>query len=143
MDPVTVLALTCNVLQLVETGYKGLALCWRLYRDGEDVEKAVLKDTCESLSQGHKRLQTLLEGATSSSSKPDGDDLLDLCTRCQRMSSDLIAELNGLILPAKSNVVRAIGKALKTSLKASTIQRLTSQLGELRQVLDSRILIST
>lgn len=141
MDPVSVIGLTCNVLQLVELGYKGTALCWSLYKNGEDVDATRLRETCDALSRAHQTLEGSLQHSPASSNS-DAVILIDLCTRCEETSLRLKIEVEALTLQSKSNAFRVIGKALKSAYKADKIRRLKSQLDEHSKTLDTHVLMS-
>ncbi|KIX97513.1 uncharacterized protein Z520_06965 [Fonsecaea multimorphosa CBS 102226] len=142
MDPITALALACNVTQLVEQAIEAVKVCKEIYERGSLDENNHIEEYAQGIAAANKDLETTFKAQTNTSSgRP---------TRLQKIVDDSVATtaelkkvLNQLKL-SKNQGIKKSGSAFKTTLKSifnrGTIESLRKRLEQQDAALRSAIL---
>lgn len=146
VDPITAVGLACNVIQLLELGYKGVNCCWEIYKDGKDLRTSTLQDISQHLDNVCAHVQGLsTSSATVQTPGLAGSNNLkslhELSIKCQATAKLLQHELQKLIIAPHSNPLVVVGTALKAVKKVSKIQKLKEQLDSYREILNTQLLV--
>ena len=140
MDPISALALACNVIQLVEFSIESAKVCKELYDNGSTDENFRIEKHTADITAANKDLQEAL-----SNSKPTGKP-----SRIEKVAQDASVTANELKIVlnqlklSKAQGVRKLGGAFKNSLKtlitSGTIKKLQQRLELQDAALRSNIL---
>lgn len=140
MDPISALALACNVIQLVEFSIESAKVCKELYDNGSTDENFRIEKHTADITAANKDLQEAL-----SNSKPTGKPsrIEQVAQDASGTANELKIVLNQLKL-SKAQGVPRLGVAFKTTLKAlitkGTIKKLQQRLELQDAALRSNIL---
>jgi hypothetical protein len=116
MDPITALALACNVTQLIEHGIDAAKACKEIYEKGSLDNNNLIEQYTDAISASNVDLDTALRALP----RPTGrhhTKLLDLAKDCAATSTELRRILAQLKL-SKSQGNKRIGGAFKVTLKS-------------------------
>ncbi|KAJ9605208.1 hypothetical protein H2200_010598 [Cladophialophora chaetospira] len=138
MDPITALALACNVTQLVEQAIEAAVACKEIYERGSLDENNQIDKYAESVTVANKELEASLKNAATRDTRLQklAQDVFDTATELRKVLS--------LLRLAKSQGARHIGRAFKTALRSKiqngTVEKLRERLERQDTALRSSIL---
>jgi hypothetical protein len=150
MDPISALSLASNVIAFVDFGCKVVSQTRQIYKsvNGTLSDKVFI----EALTDDLVALATNLEQSSpnTDSEKYDGylsEDsvaLGDLCRRCKLIAADLLSKLERV--KVKDGSANRNWQSFKTALRATLgreeMDRLASQLSEIRSEIEFRVLLN-
>ena len=140
MDPISALALACNVFQLVEVSIESAKVCKELYDNGSTDENFRIEKHTADITATNKDLQEALKSGKPTA-KPSRIE--QLAQDASVTANKLKIALNRLKL-SKAQGVRKLGGAFKSTLKAlitsGTIKKLQQKLELQDAALRSNIL---
>ena len=140
MDPISALALACNVFQLVEVSIESAKVCKELYDNGSTDENFRIEKHTADITATNKDLQEALKSGKPTA-KPSRIE--QLAQDASVTANELKIALNRLKL-SKAQGVRKLGGAFKSTLKAlitsGTIKKLQQKLELQDAALRSNIL---
>lgn len=140
MDPLTALALTCNVLQLVECSIQSAKCCKELYEAGSLDTHNVLEQYTASIKAANDEVEQALKQQRIVG-RPTRLQLL--AQEASAAATELKTTLNTLKL-SKAQGNRKLGRAFKTTLKVliknGKIEKLQQKLEIKEQALQSCLL---
>lgn len=144
MDPVTIIAVTCNAIQLAEVGIKVLSKSKEVYTSmsGTLAENSVLETVTDDL----QRLTIKVTSTIDSGDVPTvytEDDLatLELCEACASSSQELLDALDKLKMKGDFTRWRCLRKAVKSMWTKEKVNAMEAKLSSLRNQLNTRILV--
>ena len=143
MDPLSILGLVSNVVQLIDAAADAFTVCHEIYTLGASIEDSRMMYTSNQLYQCYSALNDSLKRNTNTGSHTlkSGIDLSDLSSQCCATAKTLHMELESLQKRPGGGLRETIKKSLLKKRKAKEIERLKSRLDEYQSVVDSRILI--
>lgn len=142
MDPISIVSLSCNILQLVETGVK-VAKCYSEHRNGEGVLQT-LRDWSADLISATDELQKSINQPTGDQKMPPSEKaLFDAGERCRAIAASLQIEARKVYVHKGGNGQkrRIFTASLKSSFRSTKIQRLEEELRRQRELLNTCILV--
>lgn len=138
LDPVTSLALACNIFQLVEQGIEAIVACKEIYKRGSlDTNKEVEK-YAQSISIANKELETILNMQQDARALR-ARKLQGIATDAYATVDELKKVLNNLKL-SKSQWKGAFKTSLRSIISKGTIDRLRAKLEQQDAALRSALL---
>lgn len=143
MDPLTVLGLMSNIVQLVDAATNAAKTCYEIYELGASIEDLQLAYTCDKLQNCYSTLNNSLASAQARQPLPCGTDLSDLSAECCQTAQILQKELQALQKSSGGGRREAVAKFLRKTRKAKEIQRLRESLTNYEKTLHSQVLIDT
>src|SRR5947207_3415797 len=117
MDPITALALACNVTQLVEQAIEAVNVCKKLYEQGSLDENNEIEQYAESLTAANNNLEVVLKKNGANTTSLRSKKLQTIAADASKTAAELKKLLNQLKLSKKQGN-KKIGGAFKTTLKA-------------------------
>jgi hypothetical protein len=139
MDPLTVLGLVSNIVQLVDASSRAATACYQIYKDGASLEDLRIAEIADHLQQCYEQLDSSLKTATPPAHLQSGINLQALSAKCVQSAQTLSAELVALRKSPGGGRIEAVSKFLRTKRKAKSIKELRRGLDEYQKTL--RILI--
>jgi hypothetical protein len=143
MDPLSALALSCNVLDVITTAGKTCAFLSEVHKAGAFPNHDELISTTSLLDKSAQALAQQLSTAPSASQTGRADDkeLLDVSQKARRLASDVQKKLEALKLQTTDSPHRRLEKLVKTVLQKGKIYDLQRRWEELRKAVDSALLV--
>ncbi|KAM5354897.1 hypothetical protein ACJ41O_001543 [Fusarium nematophilum] len=137
LEPLATFALACNILQIVEAGYKTVDLGKRMYDTGQ-ADAAV--------EEYSSRLLDVSAGLSNQLKKVSGplsqDDLLlrDLAEKSTALATELVQQTEAL--PAWEKSIRSTFRlALKSTFKKYDLKRLEKSLRDIHSTMETQLLV--
>ena len=143
MNPLSVLGLVSNIIQLVDAAANAYILCSEIHKLGSSIEDSRISYTSGQLQQCYVSLNESLKqnGKANPKVLRSGANLIDLASLCCETAKELQAELGSLCKKPGGGLRDTFHKAVLKKRKARHIERLKQRLDECQKVLDSKILI--
>lgn len=143
MDPLSVLGLVANIVQLVDAAINAFTLCRQVYTLGASIEDTQMTYTSNQLITCYSSLQYSLKNPSTAGSQVRGEDadLNDLATQCCNIAELLHEELESLRKTPGGGIRKTSVKLFLKKKKSKRIDKLKDRLDEYQKVLDSKILI--
>ena len=143
LDPVSALALACNIIEIVDFSLKAVGKFRELYRDGASSEHQEL----ENMTARFKSLRTnftIVKQRTRESEKllVDDKDLHALADECFKTADELTAELNTLKISGQHKRRQVVGKFFRSMRRKSVVDGLQRKLNSYKEQLNTRILVN-
>ena len=142
MDPLTVLGLASNVIQLLDAAANAFTICHEIYKMGSSIEDSRMAYTSDQLYRCYFTLNDSLKKEAVAGSKilSGGVVLQDLGLQCCETAGALHAELESL-RKSPGGFRETVSIAIMKRRKAKKIAQLKARLDEYQKVLDSRVLM--
>lgn len=143
MEPLSALALACNVLDLVNAAGKTCAFLYEVHKAGAFPTHEELTSTTELLEKSTQTLnQLLLDPQTPSKPlRPEDKELLELSQKSRRLALDFQRKLEALKVQTSDGRAKRLEKLFKAVLQKGKIYDLQRRWEELRQAVNSALLI--
>ncbi|EXJ65032.1 hypothetical protein A1O7_01371 [Cladophialophora yegresii CBS 114405] len=143
MDPLSALALSCNILDVVTAAGKTCTFLYEVHKAGTFPNHDELVSTTNMLDKSVQALTHQLSNAhgTSQTCQADDKDLLDVLQKARRLASDLQNKLDTLKLQTTDSRSKRFEKLIKTALQKGKIYDLQRRWEELRKAFDSALLV--
>ena len=143
MDPLSVLGLVSNIIQLVDAAANTYVLCSEIHKLGSSIEDSQISYTSGQLQQCYVSLNESLKQNEKADSKVlrSGVNLTDLASFCRETAKELQTELGSLCKKPGGGLRDTLHKAVLKKRKARHIEQLKQRLDECQKVLDTKILI--
>ena len=141
MDPLTVLGLVSNIVQLVDAGISAVKVCREIYRCGATSEHLRITETSDQLQQCYSSLSDSLKPSQTLSHLQSGTDLNSLVTKCCQTARILHNELKSLQNSQGGGRRVAFSKFILSRRKAGEIRKLQNELDGYQKTLDTRVLV--
>ncbi|RSL80437.1 hypothetical protein CDV31_017123 [Fusarium ambrosium] len=139
LEAVAAFALACNVMQVVEAGYKTVGVCKRIYQTGRP--DPALGDYGGQLRDISSALETQLNKTTGPLS-PDDTHLRDLAARCGTIANGLLDQIASVSKSAgKRTIGSSIRLAIKSRLKQSDLNRWEKDLAKVQSTMETQLLV--
>ncbi|RSL45367.1 hypothetical protein CEP54_014284 [Fusarium duplospermum] len=139
LEAVTAFALACNVMQVVEAGYKTVGTCKRIYQTGQP--DPALDDYGGQLRDISSALETQLNKTTGPLSLDD-IRLRDLATRCTTIANGLLDQIASVSKSAgKRTFGSSIRLAIKTRFKQGDLNRWEKDLAKAQSTMETQLLV--
>ncbi|KAH7416755.1 hypothetical protein BKA64DRAFT_276354 [Cadophora sp. MPI-SDFR-AT-0126] len=124
LDPLTALALTGNILQFIDFGFKATCKARDIYlsADGVTAENADLEVLTTDIATVSAKLSASLGNASGN------DSLDDICRRCKASADDLLAALKNLQAEGKKGKWKSARKGLKAVWGKKKVDELRERL---------------
>ncbi|KAK7514005.1 hypothetical protein IWZ03DRAFT_247178 [Phyllosticta citriasiana] len=133
MDPISVLSLAANIIQVVDYGFKIAKGAKEQY---QSIDGMILRDL--------RRVQSSLISELSSQTHltADAKDLLRISGLCDEVAEELQSELQSFVIPAtaKHRKVQSLKRSFLVIWKQSTISEIEGRLGKIQRELDTRLM---
>ena len=143
MDPLTVIGIVANVVQLLDAGSNAINLCHQIYKAGVSADDSQMIATSEQLHKCYSALSNSISGNGISDPKIlKGGTLNSFAVQCCETAKELHAELDSLRRPAGRGLHKTLFTAARRGLKSGKIDRLKKRLDEYQKVLDTEILVN-
>ena len=139
MDPLTVVSLTSNIIQLVDAAISAATKCHEIYSLGAPKDDLQLAFVSEQLTQSFATLDNSLQ--VRHQPLPSGVDLASLSAECCESAKILTKELLALQKIPGQGRLRAAVSLFKRRLKAREIQSLKRRLEENQKTLNTKVMI--
>lgn len=142
MDPLSALAVACNVLELVKQGYNVLSIAAKIYKSSGQAPAEIV--TLQSLTE---KLQALNQGLESSIPRdvgsPDSPQtrLWQANRDCLRISNDFINLLESFNVKGSNSLFQSLRKAFKIKLSGGEIDNAQKGLAQAKGNLTISMLI--
>lgn len=136
MEPISALALTCNILDLIERGYKCAAAIKEI-RDSEDGLKSkheILLGETDALSAVADELKNAQQQISQS---PVDARMSEVATKCLSICTAIEAVIGKCRPTKEKSLVSAAGASFRTLLHKSNIEKLQTQLESGQKMLNS------
>ena len=140
MDPISVLGLVSNIVQLIDAAASAFTVCCEIYKLGASIEDSRMSYTTNQLHQSYSALSDSLK-QTGPQVLRSGVDLTNLSLQCCETATVLHSELESLRKTPGGGFRDTISKALLKKRKAKEIEKIKNTLDEYQKVLDSKVLI--
>lgn len=135
MDPISAFSLACNVIQVVDFGFKLAAGCREIYVSGS-LES---NDHIELVATDLRRISEEIENGAAA--KTAGDrELTDLASRSAATSRKLLSVLEDIKMKNQKSKRNALGKTVSAMWKRNAIDDLQKQLVSYQKALETRML---
>jgi hypothetical protein len=143
-DPLTVLGLASNIIQLISFASDLVSKGHEIYKsaDGKLVEHLELEAITGSLRDLSRDLIDPKLGRSSKQISNTDGQLLDLSGHCNRLARELIDVIQGLKGEGKTNVWDSFRQALRSVWNEEKIEGLSIRLEQYRRQIDTTLLIS-
>lgn len=145
LDPVSAFSITCNVLQVIETGVKVLskAADYRKAENGVLAEQKDLREILQTLNHLNSDLGTSFPPEQTNSTKRTVEEsrLLEANDRCLQLSKDLVNFLNRLKLREKNVVLDSLRVSIKTMWHKDKMDAMERSLSSARDNLNIAFLV--
>ncbi|KAL8858122.1 MAG: hypothetical protein Q9178_005299 [Gyalolechia marmorata] len=142
MEPIAVLGIVANVVQLVDAAGKAFTICREIYILGETIEDSRVAFTSKQLQQSCDELKkSLNQGNSSAQATSRNNDLNLAATKYFQTAQDLQAELHSLRTAPGSGLRVTIKATWFKKKKAKKIGKLKLALNEYEKTLDSTLLV--
>ncbi len=145
MDPLTSLSLASNVIQIVDFSTQLVSKGYKIYKsaDGTLAENLDAEAVTNSLKTLSGKLQGSIENNRNSEGLSDDDQrLINLCTKCQDLASELLTKLDRVKVTGKNLKWKSARQALKSVCKKEDLDQLVSRLESYRSEINLHITIS-
>lgn len=148
MDPLTALALTCNVMQLIELVWKVTSTCYEIHKsetgalkENTDIEKQSddLKELMAKLRQPLPVPNPTVMPTNHSGTLAKPID--NIATDLEEITKDLLKELSRLKVDGDINVFKAIKTGIKATWSKHRIEELLDKLKRCQSSLDTYLLV--
>jgi hypothetical protein len=134
MDPISAFSLACNIIQVVDFGFKLAAGCRQIYASGS-LES---NDHIELVATDLRRISEEIEKAAA---KNAGDrELTDLASRSAATSKKLLSVLEDIKMKNQKSKRNALGKTVTAMWKKGALDDLQKQLVSYQKALETRML---
>ena len=143
MDPLTILGLVSNIVQLADAAKNAVVICHQIYKQGAAIEDSQMSYTNDQLLQCYTVLYDSLR-ANKTPNLPamnSGIDLKDLASECCETAKLLHTELESLRLTHGGGVRAAFFKTIQRKLNSKNIDRLKGKLDEYQKTLETKVLV--
>jgi hypothetical protein len=124
MDPISALALACNITQLVQQAIGVIIACKKLHEEGSLDCNNEIENYAENIAALNEDVKATLQKNTT---QPTGMDLFGVAQAASDTAAELKIELNKLKFPKKQGV-RGTGLAFKVALRNLYNRRALDQL---------------
>lgn len=143
MDPLSALALSCNVLDLVAAAGKTCAFLYDVHKAGAFPTHQELIATTTLLESSTQNLEQMLSDPQNprQSRRADGKELFDIAQKARKLAVDLQKKLEALQVQTGDSRSQRFQKLLKTVLQKGKIYDLQRRWEELRKAVDSALLM--
>lgn len=141
MEPLTILGLVSNIVQLVDAGAKAAKVCQQIYKHGASIEDLRLADTSEQLHRCYSTLNSSLQSNQTPLTSQGAVDLKQLSEQCCESARSLHEELEALQKTQGGGYREALSKLIRRKRKASEIERHKARLDEYQKTLDTKVLV--
>ncbi|KAL8752288.1 MAG: hypothetical protein Q9184_005780 [Pyrenodesmia sp. 2 TL-2023] len=142
MDPLSVLGLVANIVQLIDAAGNAFTVCHQIHASGRSIDDTRMAFTSEQLREAYGDLsKSLKHGYNTAVPVGSGANLISLATQCCQTAKTLQVELDALQKAPGSGLHGTIEKAWLKKRKAKTIEKLKLALDEYEKTMDSKILI--
>ncbi|RMJ05304.1 hypothetical protein CDV36_014041, partial [Fusarium kuroshium] len=139
LEAVAAFALACNVMQVVEAGYKTVSTCKHIYQTGQP--DPALDDYGRQLRDISDALETQLNKTTGPLS-PDDTRLRDLAARCATIANGLLDQIASVSKSAgKRTIGSSIRLAIKSRFKQSDLNRWERDLEKAQSTMETQLLV--
>lgn len=139
MDPVSSLALVCNVAQLLQLGVSCGKSIHNIYKQGTSVQNERISVQAEQLTQLSSRVRSSISSPSSGQSTDIELQLIKIATETSQSAEKLSERLRGLT--AQGSRRQRVKIAFQAWFKRSEIEELTNNLQKQQEILDSGILV--
>ncbi|KAL8797253.1 MAG: hypothetical protein Q9182_007218 [Xanthomendoza sp. 2 TL-2023] len=143
MEPISVLSLVANIVQLVDAAAKAVSICHEIYALGASIDDSRIKYTTGQLLDSYSTLEVSLNQNRSItySISGNGANLKHLASRCIETAKTLQMELAALEKSPGGGRREALSKSLLKKRKAKELEKLKRRLDEYQKALDSKLII--
>ncbi|RTE71335.1 hypothetical protein BHE90_014272 [Fusarium euwallaceae] len=139
LEAVAAFALACNVMQVVEAGYKTVGTCKRIYQTGQP--DPALDGYGGQLRDISSALETQLNKTTGPLS-PDDTRLRDLAARSAAIANGLLDQIASVSKSAgKRTIGSSICLAIKSRFKQSDLSRWERDLEKAQSTMETQLLV--
>ncbi|OCT46720.1 hypothetical protein CLCR_01785 [Cladophialophora carrionii] len=135
MEPLSVLALSCNILDVVTAAGKTCFFLYEVHKAGAFPNHDELVSTTNLLDKSVQALtqQLSIAHGVSQTCQADDKELLDISQRARKMASDLQKKLDALKLQTTDSRSKRFEKVVKTVLQKGKIYDLERRWKDLRE----------
>jgi hypothetical protein len=142
IEPLTAFALAGNIVQFVEVGYKVTHILQQLWKGSATDENLEIEIAIEDMDDICTKLVSTSKIPTVTSK--DDEKLRILAQSCQKLSREIDAVLQKLVVKSRANgskrKLEVLQKALKSMLEIDKIKDLQKRLGALREQISVRMM---
>lgn len=139
LEAVAAFALACNIMQVVESAYKTVGACKRIYQTGEP--DPALGDYGGQLRGISDALGTQLKNAVGPLSQDD-TRLRDLAVRCTTIANGLTDQIASVSKSAgKRTISSSMRLAVKSRFKQGDLTRWEKDLAKVQSVMETQLLV--
>ncbi|KAL8751638.1 MAG: hypothetical protein Q9199_006279 [Rusavskia elegans] len=139
MEPIAVLSLVANIVQLVDAAGKAFTICREIYILGETIEDSRTTFVSRQLLNANSDLSKSVK--PSNSSAGSSNPLFSLASKCFQTAQDLQAELDSIRTSPGSGFRSTFRKTWLKKKKTKIIDKLKLALDEYQKTLNAVILI--
>lgn len=140
MEPLTIIGLVSNVVQLVDAATKAATACHEIYKRGATIEDLELARTTDQLHQSYSSLSKSLQSKSTDPILQSGFDLRAFSEQCCQSAQSLTDELK-VLQTTPGSKREALLKFVNRRRKASKIESHRRQLNKYQKTLDTKVLI--
>src|ERR1700742_3355973 len=140
LEPLVVISLTCNIIELIKFGCEVASTCITISKTGFSDPDLIKKKSL--LETGFSNLKHSLESQPKTLDQ-DERELLSISKQAISVAQELNAEIDKVSagLTNKSNKISIIQMALKRKSREGKIRQLEKRLEDCRRMLDTGLLV--
>ena len=145
MDPATAFSIACGVVQLIEFGLSTAASFQEIYKSNTALTFEIdnLNSKTTSLDTAISSLSTRLsDTATTKSLSRDQKQLHQVALDCNKLSQDLLDQLDKLKISGRLRKRDVPAQWLKVTREKAKIERTCGNLSRLKAALDTQMLVN-
>ena len=140
MEPLTILALVSNVVQLVDAAANAYKVCHEIHQLGSAIEDSRMSYTTQQLRNTYSALVGSLQ--SNPNALRHNNDLNELALQCCETARRLQGMLDSLCKSPMGGKRESISEYIAKKRKAKEIAGFKSRLDDFQKALDSNILIN-
>ncbi|KAL9109176.1 MAG: hypothetical protein Q9227_006101 [Pyrenula ochraceoflavens] len=144
MEALASFALACNVLQVIGTGFKAVEIYKQVHEHGISVDHDGLKQRSEMTALNAESAQDEIRQQLKHYAPLTSTEvqLQNVAGKCLETAELLRQKLDKLSADSAAGHRAAVKVAIKTILRASSIEKLEQQLAEYREIMQTSILVN-
>ena len=140
MEAIATLSIACNVLQLLDHGFKSVSLCKQIYAQGSADRFPDLQEYSTQLANAAEQLQNSVDMSANPIRK-EQQELWNIAQKCVEIARQLRQVMEELSTQEKRKALQAVQLAFKTMRRKSTLAGLEATLSRYQTVLHTRLLV--
>ncbi|KAH7091669.1 hypothetical protein FB567DRAFT_279507 [Paraphoma chrysanthemicola] len=145
MEPIAALSLAANILQIIDFAASLVSTSQQIYEAGSSVKVREVELSVRDFNDLNKTLKSWVRPDVHALGPltKDQQDLEILALESEKVAQELLDALSGLRLYGPPSKFDSVARALKTAWNKRKIDDIKHRLGELRQEIQFRILVTS